>query len=162
MATFTLSTQAYCKILLHALKYPHSAVNGVMLGEKSKIAGDSSNSIQIVDVVPLFHRWLSLSTPLEIALSQIDLFCQTQTKNLKIVGYYQANERLKDNSPDQTALKVMEKLTSLSCENILIMSCIIELSYTQVDNSKISLEADSNCLHAFCLQDQKLRPKETG
>ena len=32
MTTYVLSHDAYCKIILHALKYPHAAVNGVLIG----------------------------------------------------------------------------------------------------------------------------------
>lgn len=67
MTEFSVSTQAYCKMVLHALKYPHCPVNGVLLADRKK----GTNVIHIVDSVPLFHRWLSLTPALEIALSQV-------------------------------------------------------------------------------------------
>lgn len=36
MAELIVSIQAYCKILLHAVKHPHCAVNGVLLAEDNK------------------------------------------------------------------------------------------------------------------------------
>eukprot|EP01051_Picozoa_sp_SAG22_P010183 SAG22_NODE_901_length_6600_cov_1.945854_6_plen_35_part_00 len=32
MTTYVLSHKAYCKIILHTVKYPHAAVNGVLIG----------------------------------------------------------------------------------------------------------------------------------
>ena len=70
----TISVKAYSKILLHACKYPHKAVNGVL------IAGSAggSNEILIVDAIPLFHQCLGLAPMLEVALAQVagefDLF----------------------------------------------------------------------------------------
>ena len=53
------------KILLHAAKHPHLAVNGVLLGT----ATDSA--VSITDAVPLFHNSTQLAMPTEIALTQV-------------------------------------------------------------------------------------------
>lgn len=65
MGSSTFSPQAYLKIILHAAKYPHCAVNGVLLATK----GDTSNTI--IDAVPLFHQCLHVSPMAEIALLQV-------------------------------------------------------------------------------------------
>ena len=63
----TMNSLAFSKIVMHAAKYPHCAVNGVLLGTKTK---GSETSI-ISDSVPLFHINLTLLPPLEVALSQV-------------------------------------------------------------------------------------------
>ena len=68
---------SYAKVLLHASKYPHKAVNGVLLSKFEK----GSDVLQIVDVIPLFHQCLGLAPMLEVALSQVkeyfqQMFCE--------------------------------------------------------------------------------------
>lgn len=86
-----VSKLAYCKILLHLAKYPHLACNGVLLSKKQT----NNSQIEYVDAIPLFHSGLSLSSNIEIALWQIDAFCEQN--DLEISGYYHANENSHDN-----------------------------------------------------------------
>lgn len=69
MSEPSVTGKAYAKIIFHASKYPHLAVNGLLLGDKR----DKSKSPIIVDAVPLFHQTGSLHvTPMaEIALIQV-------------------------------------------------------------------------------------------
>lgn len=71
-----LTTQAYCKMLLHAAKYPQSSVNGLLVAEKhkeKKKEGHAGVSVLCVDCVPLFHGSLALAPMLEVALSLVSL-----------------------------------------------------------------------------------------
>lgn len=61
---FVVAGEAYAKMAMHAGKYPHHPVCGVLLGadatsRKQKTNGSSpsssSSSIRIVDYVPFFH-----------------------------------------------------------------------------------------------------------
>lgn len=61
-----LSHRAYLSMLLHAAKYPHKNVNGVILGEASSIG-----EIQGVRTIPLLHHWTSLSPMMEIGLDLV-------------------------------------------------------------------------------------------
>lgn len=72
MADVKFTPRAYCKMILHAAKYPHCAVNGVLLSEcpKSKDSKKSSN-LAFLDAVPLFHLCLHVSPMAEIALTQV-------------------------------------------------------------------------------------------
>ena len=70
MAEIVVSVQAYCKILLHAAKYPHCSVNGVLLAEESK--SKDYRRIKFVDCIPLFHISLGLAPMLEAALIQVN------------------------------------------------------------------------------------------
>lgn len=69
MADIRFSPRAYCKIILHAAKYPHCAVNGLLLTDTSK--SKKSKGLVITDVVPLFHLCLHLSPMAEVALTQV-------------------------------------------------------------------------------------------
>ena len=64
-----MSVQAYAKLLLHAAKYPHCAVNGVLLAEDMK--GKEKKVVRFVDCIPLFHLSLTLAPMLESALLQV-------------------------------------------------------------------------------------------
>ena len=71
------SARAYTKMLLHASKYPHKAVNGVLLGDEAVHGGE----IFAIEAVPLFHICLGLAPMLEIALAQVNLLqLQLQSK----------------------------------------------------------------------------------
>lgn len=68
MASYTVSHQAYVKIILHAAKHPHKPVNGVLLGSQSP---SGSSSVLVSDAVPLLHLWTSLSPMMEIGLDLV-------------------------------------------------------------------------------------------
>lgn len=83
-----LSKTAYCKLFLHLAKYPHLQCNGLLLTRKQ--ASTNNSRLEYVDCIPLFHSSLSLAPSLEIALVQIDSYCQAN--DLEISGYYQASD----------------------------------------------------------------------
>ena len=64
---YHISPRAYAKILLHASKYPHKAVNGVLLGDETLQDGE----VYVLDAVPLFHICLGLAPMLEVALARV-------------------------------------------------------------------------------------------
>nr|DBA16754.1 TPA: hypothetical protein GDO54_002294 [Pyxicephalus adspersus] len=94
MPVFKLTTQAYCKMMLHGAKHPACAVNGILVAEKLR-RKDSQHQVLFVDCIPLFHGTIALSPVLEVALTLIDTWCNEN--GYVIAGYYQGNERLKDN-----------------------------------------------------------------
>lgn len=71
MADYNISSRAYTKMILHAAKYPHCAVNGVLLSSGKEGAGSSRSSVHIDDVIPLFHQCLNVSPMAEVALVQV-------------------------------------------------------------------------------------------
>lgn len=74
MADISFSPRAYCKMLLHCAKYPHCAVNGVLLAENPKNKDfKNENSLLFIDAIPLFHICLHLSPMYEVALTQVNL-----------------------------------------------------------------------------------------
>lgn len=72
MGDVSLETKAYAKIILHAAKYRHCAVNGVLLADASKIRDGAKNQdLDIIDTIPLFHHSHYVSPMAEIALTQV-------------------------------------------------------------------------------------------
>lgn len=71
MADIVIGVRAYAKMLLHAMKYPHHAVNGVFLAERKRNKEHNTGPVNIVDCVPLFHLSLSLTPMLEVAMMQV-------------------------------------------------------------------------------------------
>lgn len=69
MSDIKINAKAYCKLILHAAKYPHCAVNGVLLAKCSP----KNKEIEFVDAVPLFHLALNLTPMAEVALTQVSL-----------------------------------------------------------------------------------------
>ena len=65
--SYSMSSKAYTKIVLHCCKYPHFELNGVVIGSVSK----ETQSVQIQDAIPLFHTGIGLAPMLEVALMQV-------------------------------------------------------------------------------------------
>ncbi|KAG0314661.1 hypothetical protein BGZ99_007937 [Dissophora globulifera] len=119
------SNKAYQKPLLHAAKYPTTAVNGVFLA--------SNGSDAVVDAIPFFHFWNTLTPMLEVAMTQVDLHCKDH--GLRIIGYYEASDKLNDEALSQVgqrvasqilqvtpdAFAVVIKNTNISTENIAFL-----------------------------------------
>ena len=84
---FRVSSKAYCKLLLHAVKYPHRAVNGVLLADKKKLK--ENKTLQLVDCVPMFHLSIGLAPMLEVALVQVGMF-------MKILNFCVFNKMVSD------------------------------------------------------------------
>jgi len=83
---FQLNDLAYTKLICHALKYPHKTVNGLLLGHCPPDA-----PIDIVDAVPLQHHWANLSPMMEVGLGMTANYAQT--RQLQVVGFYEAPQR---------------------------------------------------------------------
>lgn len=67
MGEVEISARAYVKMCLHAARYPHAAVNGLLLAPAPR----SGECLCLTDCVPLFHSHLALSVMLEVALNQV-------------------------------------------------------------------------------------------
>ncbi|KAK3570938.1 hypothetical protein QTP86_030928 [Hemibagrus guttatus] len=145
-----LTTQAYCKMLLHAAKYPHCAVNGLLVAEKQKDKKKEGHGAPVlcVDCVPLFHGSLALAPMLEVALCLIDTWCKEN--KYVIAGYYQANDRIKDARPGQVAEKVATRIL----ENFSNAAMII------VDNSKFNMGCSTPALSIYDHSDNKWKCRD--
>ncbi|KAI8138745.1 hypothetical protein BJV82DRAFT_629466 [Fennellomyces sp. T-0311] len=99
--SITVGPEAFSLPLLHAAKYPDALVCGVLLGQVN-----NNGNINVTTGLALFHHWTSMTPMLEVALAQAELYATK--KQLKIVGWYQANPGLKDNSLHENAIRVAE------------------------------------------------------
>jgi len=149
------STRAYCKVILHTAKYPHEAVNGILLSTNTE---DDSNKVMFVDAIPLFHMALGLSPMCEIALEQIESYCSAQ--GLRITGYYQANEHYKNTSSNFVANRICEKIADRFGQVQFAMVDNRRLSLDMIssaivmknrEKTSVSLESDEVCGVASCL-----------
>lgn len=84
----------YSKMVLHAIKYPHCHVRGVLLGRTNGTENGVVEKITVVDAIPAIHN--VLVTPiLETLFIHLDVYCKEE--KLKIVGVYFANQNLNEN-----------------------------------------------------------------
>eukprot|EP00729_Bicosta_minor_P007758 gene7758-32636_t len=102
MPSIQLPGTGYAKLVMHACKHPTAAVNGILIG---RLEG---KTVEVTEVVPLFHTPLNLLPMLEAALLQLDE--HFGPSGLKIVGYYQANENAEDTRMDTVAKVISEKI----------------------------------------------------
>ncbi|XP_020664972.3 ER membrane protein complex subunit 9 [Pogona vitticeps] len=119
MAEVEISPRAYVKMCLHAARYPHAAVNGLLLAQRCQAASGQPECLCITDCVPLFHCNLSLTVMLEVALNQVDIW--SSESDLLLAGYYQANSGIDDKSPSPLAQKIAGRIAELYDSAILIM-----------------------------------------
>lgn len=66
MSNNKVDVHAYAIPLLHAAKYPASAVCGTLLGTKT------ADGLHIKTAVPYFHHWTTVTPMLEVALRQVE------------------------------------------------------------------------------------------
>lgn len=71
MTNIFISPRAYCKIILHTVKYPHCGLNGLLLGKQKQ--KDGRTDLYIEDAIPLFHTCLHVSPMAEIALTLVNI-----------------------------------------------------------------------------------------
>ena len=103
MPSVVVSNQAFAKLQLHAAKYPHLCINGILLACKDTLANE--DTLLIMDAIPLFHQCLELTLMLEAALTSVDAYCKQE--GLQIAGYYEAPEHLEAKvEPSMFACKV--------------------------------------------------------
>lgn len=111
---YHISSAAYVKMAMHALKYAGAAVNGLLVGkkktEKERSSGEERTVIEAVDAVPMLHRHLSLAPMMEIAMNQVDE--DARRSGLCIVGYYHGNEALDDEDFGAAARTVADRIYS--------------------------------------------------
>lgn len=102
-------------------KYPHLAVNGLLLGKKAS----EKSKTEVIDAVPLFHQCLYVSPMSEIALVQVE--SRASAQGLQIVGYYAAAENYYDSSIDKApGIKIAEKIVEINGSACVVVVSIIK------------------------------------
>jgi hypothetical protein len=132
MSSSSISSIAHTKIVNHALSHPTCPVHGALIGTQS-----STGKLEITDVAPISHTHLtSLLIEGGMTLAE-EVFCNNGGS---IVGWYVCNERLTDNNPPESVLKVMDKISAIAGENNSTLLVV-------VNNKKIT--SDSTSLQCF-------------
>ncbi|XP_047516928.1 ER membrane protein complex subunit 8/9 homolog [Pieris napi] len=152
MGEVTFTTSAYAKMILHAAKYPHCAINGILLADGSKVKDDAKNpDLDIVDAMPLFHHSHNLTPMAEVALTQIDNMAQTD--NRIIVGYYAACENYNDSSVEKCpSTKIAEKIAEFFPSAL----------FAVIENKKLARNMTSPALKIHRFNDGKWKLQETS
>uniref|UniRef100_A0A8C2QBL2 MPN domain-containing protein n=1 Tax=Cricetulus griseus TaxID=10029 RepID=A0A8C2QBL2_CRIGR len=147
MPSVKLTTQAYGKMVLHGAKHLHCAVNGLLVAERQRSRkehqpGEGSHTL-FVDCIPLFH-----GTGAHVALTLIDSGCRENS--YVIASYYQANERVKDASPNQVAEKVASRIAEGFSDTALIM----------VDIAKFTMDCAAPTIHVYKHHENRWRCRD--
>ena len=127
---YEISTRAYCKMIMHAAKYPSSNINGLLLAKKT----GEQRSVKYVDCIPLFHINTALAPMVEVALAQIEN--EVGRSGLMISGFYHAHDNLRDNHVDTFSQKIADKIADNIPGTLLVT----------IDSKKLSLNIDSPAL----------------
>ncbi len=138
--SFSLSGRAYAKMILHAAKYPHCAVNGVLLvkiGPKGqRPAGSAGQKLVFVDCIPLFHQIHGLTPMIEVALAQIGT--RAAGAGMAIAGYYHANSHFKDTRVDVFSQRISDRVADHSPGG--------KAALITIDNKKLGLNLEGHAL----------------
>ncbi|KAI0065209.1 UPF0172-domain-containing protein [Artomyces pyxidatus] len=113
--TYAFSDVAYTKLVLHALKHPHAAVNGVLLGRPASTA----RTVDVVDAIPLQHHWVTLSPAMEMGLEQAR--SHAASLGLVLVGFYQASDRVSDTTLSLVGERVASKLKEAFSDAVAVV-----------------------------------------
>ncbi|KAL6066173.1 ER membrane protein complex subunit 8 [Balamuthia mandrillaris] len=150
MPRYSIRPLAYSKLLLHSAKYPHQAVNGVLVGTTESTKGDNA---VIEDYIPLFHGH-TLAPLLEVAMHLIEEYCAKQGQ--EILGYFHANELAADTEFGALAQKIADRLCLWNPKSIALL---LEEPKKQATN-----EAEENTtalpLRAFIKDSNKWQEKK--
>ncbi|RVE47399.1 hypothetical protein evm_007998 [Chilo suppressalis] len=137
-------------MILHAAKYPHCAVNGILFADATKIKeGAKNQELDIVDSYPLFHHSHYVSPMAEVALTLIETMAQAE--NCIVAGYYAACENFRDNTVDKCpGQKIAEKIAEYFPSAVFIV----------VDNKRIIRHLDSPAIKLHKYSEGKWKLKE--
>jgi hypothetical protein len=133
-----LSVRAYTKIVLHAAKYPHAAVNGILLAKLPPKGQRTVQRLMFIDVIPLFHQTEGLTPMLEFALTQIE--ARASTAGMAIAGYYHANRNIRETGVDVFSQRIADRVAELSP--------VGRAALITVDNKRLGQVLESHALIA--------------
>eukprot|EP00887_Chlorella_sp_A99_P005971 scaffold27.g5971.t1 len=123
---------ALLKILLHAAKFPTSGVCGILIGALQTTAEAAGPHIRVYDAIPLLHTFITLTPMLETALAQMEEHLEQQRQQaggggdsglspLRVVGYYQCNERLDDTDLGPAGRRVADRVDAVCPDSVALV-----------------------------------------
>lgn len=136
------SAQAFSKMIMHAMKYPHSVCSGLLLSPRitdeekddshasnnENDNGDgerAENKTRIIEAIPISHASHCLAPNIEVAFNSVSVFAQEQ--ELVISGYYQTDRYNETSCPDTFSQRVTEKICETYPNAVL---CFVNLDGT--------------------------------
>lgn len=99
----------YCKLMLHAAKYPLDSVCGILLGRQKVVQ----------EAVPLFHTPLVMNPLLAVALDQIYIYAKEA--NMEVIGVYCANRRQDDLLIPESIMKLASQIEPKTKSDAIIL-----------------------------------------
>lgn len=114
------TAQAFSKMAMHAMKYPHSVCCGLLLSPKpsddsdeneqkdNQVEDSCDRTAKIIDAIPISHASHYLAPNIEVALNSVSIFAQEQ--ELVISGYYQTDRYNEPGCIDAFGQRVTEKI----------------------------------------------------
>lgn len=166
-AVVEFSSRAYCKMLLHAVKYPHCAVNGLLLAESPSSGGRPStqlppaaappppqhNLLVLTDSIPLFHQAPHGLSPMpEVALAQVESRCSASATGRHIAGFYHAPALFNDTAVDVFSQRMADKIAEHTSEPVLVT----------IDNQQLSIDLLTSAIIVRQNVDGKWRVRSSG
>ena len=101
-----ITKKAHTKMMMHSIQNATSEIHGILIGRSES----NSSRLIIADVLPVCHS--SPTKPvLDVAFRLADSYLESAT-DMKIMGWYTANERLDDINPNQVSLRIMSTIAS--------------------------------------------------
>lgn len=116
------SLQAFCKMAMHGMKYPHATCTGFLLSPNDNVSNeDEETDLKIIEAIPVTHTSHYLAPNLEIAFNAVKAF--SEDNDMTITGYYHIDKQQIDqsNSPDLFAQRIGEKICELYSNPLLFM-----------------------------------------
>jgi len=104
-----LSSEAFVAMLLHAANNGTTVVHGILIGSFS------SDKVAVTKAIPVCHE-----TPTR-PLVEMALALAAASTNEDIVGWYTAPEKLSDNKPGPTALRIAASLATDKNDSVLLL-----------------------------------------
>lgn len=112
----SISTVAHTKMTLHAAKKHTTQIHGILIGHftgAEEIGSDTGAPLlSIHDAIPVCHE--APTKPIvDMALRLTDEYCRfLEGGSKQVVGWYSAPERLSDDKPGQSALRITASIGS--------------------------------------------------
>lgn len=132
ISSVTVSPLAYKKLVLHTAKYPTARVLGFLLADPTSTGA----ALAITDSIPLSHHWTALAPMAEVALSLASSYAAS--KNLAVVGLYEAPELVSERTPSPQASKLVEKIASLASTPEALLLLVNNATLLNPNNHSLS------------------------
>lgn len=143
MASLQLSSKAYSRAMLHAMRYPAYPVSGLLVsapgsGGENEAKGSAGGAVDAA--VPLFHS-NALAPLTETALAQAEAALGASGR--RMVGWYVANERVGDASVPAIVHRAAEALARKARRAAVVV--VVDNALIAHDDARPAVAAVHRC-----------------